>query len=241
MSEVQTGTPAEPEASAQQPVEPIAWPAGIAGVVLVIVGCFLSWSYDSSILNDLSISLYPGGLQILAIIGAVLALVLLLAEPGPLTALGSWLDATLGLPALGLGLTLLALVIVAITVESDGLINVNPGAYVSLAGAVLILVSSRMLPLRQPRDLSQARLPDSVEILAISVMMAVILFAAAYALGLTDAWSFILCLLFIGTVILALFRTGLITWLNDVAQRHKKVLTLAAFVIAFFFPFTQRG
>ena len=53
----------------------------------------------------------------------------------------------------------MVLVIVAITVESDGLINVNPGAYVSLAGAVLILVSARMLPLRQLRDLSQARLP----------------------------------------------------------------------------------
>ena len=35
----------------------------------------------------------------------------------------------------------MVLVIVAIAVESDGLINVNPGAYVSLAGAVLILVS----------------------------------------------------------------------------------------------------
>ena len=133
--------------------------AGIAAAVLVIVGSFLSWSYDPSILNDLSINLYPGGL----------------ADPrdhrparagpaarraGPLTALGSWLDATLDLRALGLGLTVyMVLVIVAITVESDGLINVNPGAYVSLAGAVLILVSARMLPLRQLRDLSQARLP----------------------------------------------------------------------------------
>ena len=31
------------------------------------------------------------------------------------------------------------------------------------------------------------------------------------------------------------------TWFGHVAQRHKKVLTLAAFVVAFFFPFTQRG
>ncbi|MFI7060973.1 branched-chain amino acid ABC transporter permease [Kribbella sp. NPDC050124] len=242
MSDVQTSTPAEPEAAAQQPVKPIAWPAGLAGVVLVIVGSFLSWSYDGSILNDLSINLYPGGLQILAIIGALLALVLLLAERGPLTALGSWLDATLGLRALGLGLTLyMVLVVVAITVESDGLINVNPGAYISLAGAVLILVSAWMLPLRQLRDLSQARLPGWVEILAISVMMAAILFGAAYALDLTDAWSFILCLLFYATVIGALFRTGVMTWFGHVAQRHKKVLTLAAFVVAFLFPFTQQG
>ena len=80
MSEAER-TPAEPDSAAQQPVKPIAWPAGIAGVVLVIVGSFLSWSYDPSILNDLSINLFPGGLQILAII-ALLALVLLLAERG---------------------------------------------------------------------------------------------------------------------------------------------------------------
>ncbi len=241
MSKVKT-TAETPEEVVQSPMNPIAWPLGIAGVVLVIVGSFLSWSYDGSILNDLSINFYPGGLQILAIIGALLALVLLLAEQGPLTTLGTWLDATLGLRALGLGLTAYMVgIIVAISAESDGLINVNPGAYVALVGAGLILASSRMLPLRQLRDLSQARLPAWSEILAIAVMMAAILFGAAYALGLTDAASFLLCLLFIATVILALFRTGAVSWIGHVAQRHKKVLTLAAFVVAFFFPFTQRG
>ncbi|TDD24970.1 branched-chain amino acid ABC transporter permease [Kribbella turkmenica] len=241
MSDVKTSPAAEPQ-TAQPPVRPIAWPAGVAGVVLVIAGSFLSWSYDGSILNDLSIDFYPGGLQILAIIAAVLALVLLLAERGPLTAMGTWLDATLGLRALGAGLTLyMALIVVAISVESDGLINVNPGAYVSLAGAALILACAWMLPLRQLRDLSKARLPAWSEILAIAVMMAAVLFGAAYALGLTDAWSFILCLLFFATVIVALVRTGVITWFGHVGQRHKKVLTLAAFVVAFFFPFTQGG
>ena len=42
-------------------------------------------------------------------------------------------------------------------------------------------------------------------------------------------------------MIVALFRTGVMTWFGHVAQRHKKVLTLAAFVVAFFFPFTQGG
>lgn len=241
MNDVKT-TPKTPEAVVQPPVKPIAWPAGIAGVVLVIGGSFLSWSYDGTILNDLSINFYPGGLQILAIIAAVLALVLLLAERGPLAALGSWLDVTLGLRALGLGLTLyMVLILTAISVESDGLINVNPGAYISLAGAALILVSGRMFPLRQLRDLGRARLPGWSEILSIAVIMAAILFGAAYALDLTDAWSFILCLLLFATVILALVRTGVISWFGHVAQRHKRVLTLAAFVVAFFFPFTQKG
>ncbi|MFC5268549.1 branched-chain amino acid ABC transporter permease [Kribbella qitaiheensis] len=221
----------------------MAWPLGLAGVALVIIGSFLSWSFDGGILGDLSINFYPGSLQILAIIMAVLGLVLLLVEKGPLKKpLGQWLDATLGLRALGLTLTLyMVLVLIAISVESDGLINVNPGGYISTVGAILLLVSSRMLPLRQLRDLSQARLPGWAEILAIALMMAAVLFGAAYALGLTDAWAFVLCLVFITAVIAVLFRTGVMRWFGHVAQRHKKVLTLAAFAVAFFFPFTQNG
>jgi branched-chain amino acid transport system permease protein len=234
--------PAEPGTAAEPEAKPLAWPLGLAGVVLVIVGSFLSWSYDGSILGDLSINFYPGGLQILAIILAVVALVLLLAEKGPLTKLGAWLDATAGLRALGVTLTLyMVLVVIAITADSDGLINVNPGAYVSLAGAVLILVSAWMLPLRHLRDMSEARLPAWFEILAIAVLMAAVLFVAAYALGLEDAWSFILCLVFLAALVTVLFRTGSLTWIGHVSQRNRKVLTLSAFLVAFLFPFTQGG
>lgn len=230
----------------QEPQEtghPAAWPLGLAGAALVIVGSFLSWSYDGAILGDLSLNFYPGSLQILAIVTAVIALVLLLTEKGPLQSrLGPWLDATLGLRAIGIWLAVyMVLVVLAISIESDGLINVNPGGYISLVGAILLLASSRLLPLHQLRDLSQAKLPGWSEILAIAVMMAAILFGAAYALDLKDAWSFVLCLTFFGAVIAALFRTGIMGWFGHVAQRHKKVLTLAAFVVAFFFPFTQNG
>ncbi|MGC4942889.1 branched-chain amino acid ABC transporter permease [Kribbella sp. DT2] len=220
-----------------------AWPLGIAGVALLIIGSFLSWSYDGSILGDLSINFYPGALQILAIILAVLALVLLLTVKGPLASrLGHWLDATLGLRALGLTTALfLVLVLVAISIESDGLINVNPGGYVSLVGSLALLVSSRMIPVRELRDLGEARLPGWFEILSIAILMAAVLFGAAYALGLTDVWNFVLCLVFIAAVVAALFRTGVMSWVGHVAQRHKKVLTLASFAVAFFFPFTQNG
>jgi branched-chain amino acid transport system permease protein len=241
MSEVQTA-PETPETAVQPPVKPYAWPAGIVGVVLVLVGSFLSWSYDGSILGDLSINAYPGGLQILAIIAAVIALVLLLTEKGPLRNLGRWLDAAMGLRVLGIGLTLyMVLLIVAITVESDGLINVNPGAYVTLVGSVLIMISGLLLPLRQLRDMSEARLPGWFEILAIALMMAAVLFVAAYALGLEDAWSFILCLVFVAALVTVFFRIGAMTWIGHAGQRNRRVLTLSAFVVAFLFPFTQGG
>ncbi|GAB2586554.1 branched-chain amino acid ABC transporter permease [Kribbella endophytica] len=219
-----------------------AWPLGLAGVALVVVGSFLSWSYDGSILGDLSINFYPGGLQILAIVAALLALVLLLAERGPLSRLNVWLDTTLGLRALGITMAFyMLLVLIAITVESDGLINVNPGGWISFVGAVALLVSSRMLPLRTLHDMGKAKLPGWSEILAIAVLMAAVLFVSAYALGLDDAWAFVLCLVFIAAVVAVLFRTGSMTWVGHAAQRHKKVLTLSSFVVAFLFPFTQNG
>ncbi|MGZ0146458.1 branched-chain amino acid ABC transporter permease [Kribbella sp. WER1] len=242
MTDVKTSPDEAAQAPVAKPGKPIAWPMGIAGAALVIVGSFLSWSYNGQILNNLSLNFNPGGLQILAILGAVLSLVLLLAEKGPLLKLGSWLDATLGLRMLGTGLALyMVLIVIAITTQAGGLINVNPGGWISLIGALLLAASGWMLPLRQLRDMSEARLPGWFEILSIAVLMGSILYAAAYALGLEDAWSFILCLVFVAVVAVTLFRSGAMSWIGHVAQRRKRVLTLAAFVVAFLFPFTQNG
>jgi branched-chain amino acid transport system permease protein len=219
------------------------WPAGLAGVALLIIGAFLSWSHDGGILGDLSVYGYPGGLQILTIICAVIALALLLTVKGPLARrLGKWLDAALGLRALSTWLLIyMLLVLIAISVESSGLVNVDPGGWLSFVGAALLFAGARVIPVREHEDLSRARAAGWVEISAISLAMAGILFGAAYALGREDAWSFVLVLVFFGAVASAMFRTGTMTWFSHVANRHKKVLTLAAFVVAFFFPFTQGG
>jgi branched-chain amino acid transport system permease protein len=219
------------------------WPVGLAGAVLVIVGALLSWSHDSQILGDLSVYLYPGSLQILAIIMALIALVLLLTVKGPLAArLGRWLDAALGLKALSTWLLIFMLfVVIAIGTESSGLINVDPGGWLSFVGAVLLFCGARVIPQREHDDLAEARAPGWLEITAIAVAMAGILYFAAYALARQDAWSFVLTMVFGGGLVTALFRTGTMTWFSHVGTRHKKVLTLAAFAVAFFFPFTQNG
>jgi branched-chain amino acid transport system permease protein len=219
------------------------WPIGLAGAVLVIVGSFMSWSFDRNILGDLSVYGYPGGLQILAIIFAVLALLLLLMVKGPLVSrIGQWLDASLGLRALSVWLLIYMLaVLIAIGTDSSGLVNVDPGGWISFAGALLLFAGTRVIPLRELRDLSEAKVPGWLEIAAVAVVMAGILFGAAYALGREDAWSFVLFLVFAGGIIAAMFRTGTMSWFGHVATRHKKVLTLSAFAVAFFFPFTQNG
>jgi branched-chain amino acid transport system permease protein len=219
------------------------WPLGIAGVALAIIGSFMSWSFDPQILGDLSVYGYPGGLQNLAIIFALVALALLLMVKGPLVnRLGQWLDAALGLRALGIWLLIYMVgVLIAIATDSGGLVNVDPGGWISFAGALLLFAGSRLIPLRVHRDLSEAKAPGWLEIAAVALVMAGILFGAAYALGRDDAWSFVLFLVFAAGIIVVMFRTGTMTWFGHVANRHKKVLTLAAFAVAFFFPFTQNG
>ena len=81
----------------------------------------------------------------------------------------------------------------------------------------------------------------SLEILSIVLLMAAVLFASAYALGLRDGGSFVGFLVVAGTLVSALIRTGAMGFLSGVSQRHRKVLILAAFVVAFLFPFTQNG
>jgi len=221
---------------------PKAWPLGLAGAALLIVGSLLSWSYDSQVLGDLSISLNPGGLQILTIAFALLAVMLLLAHQGPLTALGQWADTALGLRALASWtLIFMALVIMAITLEAGGLVNVEPGGWVTLVGALVLFAASRLVLPKQTRDLAEARLPGWAEILVIVVIMAALLFGTAYALGLTDAWEFVSFLVFVTGVVVAGIRAGFLSWLGHVTTRHKHVLTLAAFAVAFLFPFTQNG
>ncbi len=220
------------------------WPVALTGTVLVIVGSLLSWSYDPDVLGDLSINFYPGGLQILAVIVALLAIVLLLIVRGPLKArFGHWIDAPLGLRAAGTWLAIyMILVVIAITAEAGGLINVNPGGWISLVGALLLFAGSRLLtPATELRDLSRAKTPGWLEILVIAAVMGAALFATAYALGREDAWSFVLFLVFAGAVIAMAIRTGFMTWFGHIANRNRKVITLSAFLVAFLFPFTQGG
>jgi branched-chain amino acid transport system permease protein len=219
-----------------------AWPLGLTGAGLLILGSLLSWSYDPQVLGDLSISFNPGGLQRMAIALALFAIILLLARRGPLTRLGQWADTALGLRALATWtLIFMTMVIAAITSEAGGLINVQPGGWISFIGAVLLFASSRLVLPTVTRDLSELLLPGWAEILVIVVIMAGLLFGAAYALGLADAWAFVLFLVFVTGVAVAGSRAGLLSWLGHVTTRRKRVLILASFAVAFSFPLTQGG
>jgi len=218
-------------------------PLGLAGAALIIVGALLSWSYDPGILGDLSIAFNPAGLQIMTIAMALLAVILLLAKKGRLmTWLGQWTHTTRGLHALAdWTLIFMTMVVVTITAEAGGLVNVQPGCWISFLGAVVLFVASRLLLASKTRDLSEAVLPGWAEILVIVVIMAALLFGTAYALGLADAMVFVLFLVFVTGMTIASTRAGLLSWLGHISLRRKRELILASFAVAFCFPLTQGG
>jgi len=219
-----------------------AWPAMLAGAVLLVIGAFLSWSYDPDVLGNLSLTGNPGGIQVLAILLGVVAVLLLIAERGPLRAAGTWVDTHLGLRALGTWtLVYLAGVLVAIAAQAGGLVNIDPGGWVSFAGAAVLFGASRLAVARELRPVSASTLPHWAEIVVIVVVMAAALFGAAYALNRDDGWSFVLFGIFVGALVATAARSGFLGWFGLIAVRNRQVLTLAAFVVAFLFPFTQNG
>jgi branched-chain amino acid transport system permease protein len=80
-----------------------------------------------------------------------------------------------------------------------------------------------------------------VQVLAIALGLAAVLFAAAFALDLDGAGAFLFYLAFATLVALTLVRTGVFGWFAQCAADNKRVLVFAAFFVAFAFPFTQNG
>jgi branched-chain amino acid transport system permease protein len=147
-----------------------------------------------------------------------------------------------GAKAAGTGaLVFLILVTVAIALELGGLVNVVWGGWIALLGAVIAFVGTRLMVADPTPTLERATLPAWLEILAIAVVMAAVLFASAYVLNLDDGGAFVAFLAFLITVVAVMLRTGAMGWLSAVSRRHRQVLILSAFVVAFLFPFTQGG
>lgn len=225
------------------PLAPRAAVVLYGGVALLALGSLLSWSYNREILLNVGIAFNPGALQIFALVLAVLALLLVLIHNGLLLRrLGDVTNTPRALGSLGTWtLAYMVAVVVAIAGTAPGLVNVDPGAWIALLGAIALFVGGRALPLREPREILHTRLPTWAEILVIAGLMLVGLFAAAYALGIEDGWVFILFLVLAGAIMAVANRAGWLGWFGLVGERNKKVLILSAFVVAFLFPFTQSG
>ncbi|PKW25235.1 branched-chain amino acid ABC transporter permease [Phycicoccus duodecadis] len=211
---------------------------GIAGGALLLLSGLLSWSFDDRVLGDLSIRFYPAGIQIYAMVVGVVGLVLgllLLRRP-------AWLDPGRGLRALGYGsLAFVLAALISIAYQAGGLVNVNEGGWVGLVGAALLLAAGLLSPARHLDVHAWPRLASWQEISIIVVLLAVLLFTTAYTLNIDDAATFGCLLIVILTVAISLLGSGFGGYVGFIGQNNRRPLLLAAFLVAFLFPFTQDG
>ncbi|WP_431032847.1 branched-chain amino acid ABC transporter permease [Streptomyces sp. P6-2-1] len=234
----------------------------LAGAALALVGTFLSWTYTDEFPGDLTVTGYPGGLQLITLTGAALTLLLTLSALG--TPGLRWITpggphSAVRLMALGtLGTTLYT--VIAIAVELDGLIALDPGAWISLAGSALALVAALGLTddvprtpgpqdnalhhlahsLKAPAPKAAARtLPAWAEILLIAVTYGVGLYVFTYGIDTSYSELFIGYLILVALGALSLGRAGLLRRLSQLTARHRAVSLAALFAAAICFPFTQ--
>ncbi|WP_406338021.1 branched-chain amino acid ABC transporter permease [Streptomyces sp. NBC_01550] len=243
---------------------PIARLATIAGAAIALAGTFLPWTWTTDFPGDLTVTGYPGGLQILTLTGAILTLVFALCGYGIrglrwLTPGGT--NSPVRLLALGtLGTTGYAMG--AISYELGGAVNLEPGAWVSGIGALIAALTALGLPSDDPLPQDQPKpgtwqrfrnsltapaatraktLPAWAEILIIAGSFGVALYVFTYGIDIPteESEQFIGFLITAGFAFTALTRAGLISRITALTTKHRNVTLTAALVAAFCFPFTQ--
>ena len=213
------------------------------GIALLILSAFLPWTYNGGILDDLTVFGYPAPTQLMLVGLAVFAAALLLLRlPGQ----DKWrrlFGRQSGLRRLSAGILVFVVVVLLIIVLEDRakLAALDPGAWVALVGALAVALAARWLPADQHVIEEHHRFPAFVEILLIVGVIAVLLFSAAYGLGLADGMQLVVFLTFVGALAAGLGGGGFFDWLWIVTSHHRSVLLLSAFVAAMTFPLTQEG
>ncbi|GAA3493496.1 branched-chain amino acid ABC transporter permease [Streptomyces prasinosporus] len=234
----------------------------VAGSALALVGTFLAWTWTDEFPGNLTVTGYPGGLQVLTLVGSVLTLLFALSGYG-IRGLG-WLtpggtNSPVLLSALGVfGTT--GYTLGAISQELGGLVNLEPGAWVAGTGALVAVLGALGLPADQPYGADEPapglwgrirhsltapepgrarELPAWAEILVIAAGFGVGLYVFAYGIGTEYSELFIGFLITAAFGFTAVIRAGLLKRLSALTAKHRNVTLAAAFVAAICFPFTQ--
>ncbi|WP_406097991.1 branched-chain amino acid ABC transporter permease [Streptomyces sp. NBC_01013] len=243
---------------------PLARIATATGAAIALAGTFLPWTWTSEFPGDLTVTGYPGGLQILTLTAAILTLLFTLCGYGIrglrwLTPGGT--NSPVRLLALAtLGTT--GYTIGAIAYELGGVVNLEPGAWVSGIGALIALLAALGLPSDQPLPADEPRpgawklfrnslaassvgrakaLPSWAEILIITGAFGIALYIFTFGVDIPteESEQFIGFLITAGFAFTALTRAGLIARLTALTTKHRNVTLTAALAAAFCFPFTQ--
>jgi branched-chain amino acid transport system permease protein len=122
------------------------------GGVLAVISTFLAWTWTAEFPGNLTVYGYPGGLQVLVLIGGALTALFGLSSYGVkglrwLAPAGA--DSPLKLAALGTFATAW-FTIIAISTKLGGLVNLEPGGWIAAAATLVALVGALTLPFARP-------------------------------------------------------------------------------------------
>jgi branched-chain amino acid transport system permease protein len=217
----------------------LAWPLSLVGALLVLLGGFMRWTYDPSLIGNVTLYFNPAPVQYwLIALGAIGILFLITQRTGLQRALPGG-PAAVRAAAIFSALIVLMMA-AAIVIQLGGLVNLEPAIAVPVVGALLMLLASRALPSEPPARLGW-HVPGWGQILMIAAALALALFSGAYLLNQDDGWIFVGFMVFVTGVVVVCRAFGLLRFLTDAFTEYRRVTLLAAVVAAFAFPFTQNG
>ncbi|MFE0421512.1 branched-chain amino acid ABC transporter permease, partial [Streptomyces sp. NPDC058953] len=130
--------------------------------------------------------------------------------------------------------------VVAIAVKLDGLVHLEPGAFVALVAAAVPLAAFALpddtRPAVRPRPL-----PSWAEILIIVAVFGLGLYVITYGIDTEYAELFVGYLVLVGFAMAGLNKAGLLARLSGLTARYRQITVIAAFAAAAAFPFTQEA
>ncbi|MCT7352835.1 branched-chain amino acid ABC transporter permease [Streptomyces sp. 15-116A] len=242
------------------PLSPATARLGVlAGAAVAFAGTMMPWTWTSAYPGDLTVWGYPAELQVVTLTGALLTALFALAGYG-IRGL-KWLtpggkNSPVLLFALGM-LGTVGYAMGSISAELGGIVNLEPGAWVSGVGALIAVLAALGLPTevapeddagiwqrlrtatKAPEPKRTAKeLPAWLEIVVIAASFAIGLYVFAYGIAAEAE-------LFIGTLITTVFgavaitRAGLLVRLGSLTAKHRNITMASALVAAACFPFTQ--
>ncbi|WP_418956451.1 branched-chain amino acid ABC transporter permease [Streptomyces tritici] len=218
---------------------PLHWTL-VGGGLATAASTFLAWTYTPEFPGNLTVNGYPGGLQVLTLVGGLLLTLFALSALG-IKGL-RWLTPAGSTKAL----RLLALAVVgttwytvlAIAVQLGGLVHLEPGGFVA-AVVTLVPLAAFALPDDTRTPAKPQELPSWAEILLIVVAFGIGMYAVTYGISTEYGELFIGYLILAGLSAAALSKSGLVGRLSAIASKNRQVAAIAAFVAAAAFPFTQ--
>ncbi|WP_079127191.1 branched-chain amino acid ABC transporter permease [Streptomyces sp. TP-A0874] len=244
----------------------VARPSVAAAAAVTFASTFLAWTWTAEFPGDLTVDGYPGGLQVLTLVGAALTFLFTLSGYG-VRGLRWLTPGGRTSPVLLLALGTFATTwyaVGAIAVSLGGLVNLEPGGWIAALASLATALAALGLPADQPADPdapdgppsnawarlrhslqapapseAELRLPSWAELLVIAAAVGLGLYVFTYGIDTEYGELFVGFLLLAGLGSASVGKAGLGQRLSALTAKHRSVTMAAAFVAAAAFPFTQ--